>query len=816
MDSEQTRKAAAAGQTAVDPATWPRLKELVADALELAPAARDAFLARECQDAPALRNAALAMLAAAAAATEFLETPAIPAAVSLLPAGTRCGPYTIERLLGEGGFSEVYLAEQQVPIERKVALKLLKPGMDSRAILARFALERRTLARLEHPSIARILDAGATDGGRPFVAMEWVEGCTLKEFVREASPDRRTRLDLFLQACDAVVHAHQRGVIHRDLKPSNLLVAERDGAPQLKVIDFGIAKVLGDAAEDHTRTGQMLGTPGYWSPEQRAGDGDEIDVRADVYALGVVFRELTAEPAGSALPREFDWIVARACAPERERRYGSVGELAADVRAFLGGDALQAGPPTRRYRLGKFVRKHRGPLLAVSAVAATLIAGAVTAAVGFYRADQAMLLAQAAQLEADTTSDYLTRLITEVQPGRAGRDVKVRDLLDASGPLLQSAEQAPEAAARLHYVIGCAYQALGEYAKAKAHLQAAANSYLTRHGELDWRGIEATCQLAGTLSRAGELDALEELLPTVSARAVAARGRFHPKARVLIDLRAKVAFDRGRPGDAEQPLRELLELETADGSPDGMISTLGNLAQVLLSRRAIAEARPFATQGRELSLARHGAEHPMTLTAIRKLAAVEVAASDHAAVAALLGPVLPVAERVFGAEHPETLGIANYLAYAYQNQLRYAEADTIYRKLIPAQARKLARNNPQAAMTTLNYGRLLHLLRRYAAAEPVLRDGHARFLALRGPNDVNTTQADYLLCNSIAMQGRDAEVATQFATAVHAVARVHGPTSELAQSAHRDWCLHFARLLTTGLATGDLSAAARAHRAATR
>ena len=794
----------------VPPVDWLRMKNLIADALELAAEARSDFVRRSCADSPSLAAPALAMLAAATAAPDFLTNPVLPEFppnVAHMPPGTTLGPYTVERLLGEGGFSEVYAARQLAPIERRVALKLLKPGMDSRAVLARFALERRTLARLDHPSIARILDAGATAEGRPFVVMELVAGCTLAQFAREAKPDRRRRLDLFLQACDAVAHAHQHGVIHRDLKPSNLMVAEGPGGPRLKVIDFGIAKVLGEAGEQHTHTGQMLGTPGYWSPEQHDPDGAGVDVRTDVFALGVVFRELNEAPHELKPPREFRWIVARACANDREQRYSSVAEFAADVSAYLRGDALRAGPPTRRYRLAKFVRRNRGLLAALGAIACALVAGAVVSAVGFYRADQARAMAETAQLEADTTADYLTRLIAEVKPGRAGRDIKVRDLLDASGALLKSAERAPEAAARLHLVIGSAYQALGELEPAKRHLRTAADSYAKRHGELDWRAIDAACLLAGAMSSSGDLDALEQLLPEVSARAIAARGPNHPKARVLIDLRAKIAFDRGRPADAEQPLRELLELETNHGSVDGRISVLGNLAQVLLGRRAIAEARRFATEGRDLALARHGPEHPITMAANRKLAAVEVANGDPAAVADLLAPVLPIAWRALGTDHPEALGIANYLAYAYQQQRRFAEAEAVYRDLIPAQGRKFSRQHPQPAMTALNYGRMLHAQGRHGTAEPVLQDAHARFLALRGPDDANTIQAECLLCSSIAKQGGDDEVLTRFAIATLALSRALAPTSETVQSARRDWNQHFARLLLRGMASNDFTKA---------
>ncbi len=801
-------------------ATWARLKDLVADALELPPAKRQPFLAVECAHNPDQLRHAEGMLAAATAAADFLEWPALqPATVAPLPAGTRCGPYTIEALVGEGGFSEVYRALQELPIARRVALKVLKPGMDSRAVLARFAIERRTLALLEHPGIARILDAGATATGRPYVAMEFVDGRTLAQFVASENPTRSVRIALFLQICEAVAHAHQRGIIHRDLKPSNLLVTQAGGTLRTKVIDFGIAKVLEGDGDERTRTGQLLGTPAYCSPEQKTGNVGEIDVRTDVFALGIVFCELLtgarpAEPgpAGNAAkrrdpPREVDWIVAKACAPERERRYDSVVELAADVRAFLAGDALRAGPLTRRYRLGKFARRHRVALVATTFIAVAWLGGGIAASIGFYRADRARQEAEVARREADATAEYLARLIGEVEPKRAGRDVKVVELLNASDALLRRAADEPDVAARLHHVIGKAYQALGEFAQAEGHLRAAADSYAARHGELDWRGIEAACDLASLLHRAGNLAAATPLVEQVSTRAIAARGPNHGRARILIDMRAKLAFDSGRPADAEGPLRELLAIDEGTNRTTAIITTLGNLAQVLLGKRETAEARRLAERARDLAQQHYGPRHPLTMGAVRKLAAVSVQEGDHAAVVALLGPVLPIAERVLGKDHPDTLGIANYLVFALQQQGKLDEAEPLYRELLAAQKSKLARLHPQAVMTLLNFGRLLQAKKNFVAAEPVLRDAHARFAELRGAEDENTLAAAYYLAKSIAAQGRHTEVAAAFALAVAALQKRYAADSKLVVTATTEWAQHLCELADIQQRDGNRTAA---------
>ncbi|MBL8752734.1 MAG: serine/threonine protein kinase [Planctomycetes bacterium] len=781
-------------------ATWSRLKELVADALDLPADERPALLATRCQGWPQLLAQAEAMLTTAGAMADFLERPALdlPELAPLAP-GTQVGPFVVEQRVGEGGFSEVYRARQREPFERVVALKVLKPGLDSRAVLARFALERRTLARLDHPGLARILDAGALANGRPFVAMEFVDGCTLAEFVA-AAPPLATRLDVFLQVCDAVAHAHQRGVIHRDLKPGNVMVARGDRGPQARVIDFGIAKVLAGEpvdGDDRTHAGQLVGTPAYASPEQRSGVVDDVDTRSDVWALGLGLGELASgarllpgAPWPAAAPRELGWIVARATRDERDERYAGVAELAADVRAFLRGDELRAGPPTRRYRFGKFVRRHRVGLGVAAAVGLALLGGGIAATVGLLRAEAARRDAEVARAEATTTADYLARLLSQVTPGRSGRDVKVVDLLGASEALLRSAEGEPDVGARLHMVVGVAYRELGEYEPAIRHLRAAGDVWTERHGPLDARGLEAGSELASALHRAGRLDEAGALVADLVGRVVQVFGERHARHRLLVDMQAKLAFDRGRPQDAEGPLRALLALDEAESRDDAVATTLGNLAQVLLARDEPTEARALATRGFELATARHGQDSPKSLVAARKLAAVHVHRRDHAAVEVLLGPRLAAARKVFGPAHPETLGIANYLAYALQSRGNLAEAKSLYQELVPLQRQKLARLHPQAVMTAMNYGRLLEASGEFAAAEPVLADAHARFLELRGPSDRDTLNAAWLAAKVIAAQGRHAEVAERYAAAIAAI-REHLPADDvLRQEAEAAWREH--------------------------
>ncbi len=337
------------------------------------------------------------------------------------------GPYTILRVLGEGGMGTVYLAEQRQPIHRMVAIKVVKPGMDTRQILNRFAYERQALALMDHPNIARVYDASATEKGRPYFVMEYINGVAITEYCDSHRLNTAERLELFLPVCQALQHAHQKGVIHRDLKPSNVLVTEQDGRPVAKVIDFGIAKATGQQASDATmltQFGQFVGTPEYISPEQADLVTNGVDTSSDVYSLGIVLYELLVgavpfdrimlrkaglaeilriirEEEAPPLPAkltemgqaatqvaerrrtdpitlrrqvagDLNWIVMKAVEKTGQRRYPSVSELAADIRRHLEDQPVLASPPSRMYRAQKFVRRHRAGVLAASGVAAAL------------------------------------------------------------------------------------------------------------------------------------------------------------------------------------------------------------------------------------------------------------------------------------------------------------------------------------------------------------------------------------------------------------------------------------------------------------
>ena len=353
------------------------------------------------------------------------------------------GPYHITQVIGEGGMGVVYMAEQKEPVRRTVAVKMMKVGMDTKEIIGRFEAERQALAVMDHANIAKVLDAGATDAGRPFFVMEYVRGIPLDEYCDGRKLSTQDRLKLFVPVCRAVQHAHQKGVIHRDLKPTNVLVSDQDGAPIPRIIDFGIAKATGQRLTETTLVtslGQAMGTPGYMSPEQAEMSGLDVDTRTDIYSLGVMLYELLIgrlplDPAevglqafiaqlvmrdtnprtpseclsslgpdqdtiaefrrtdpGSlkrALKGDLDWIVMKAIDPDRTRRYETANGLAHELERVLAGEPVLARPPSARYRFTKFVQRNKASVIAAGIVGVALVVATIATSIGMVRATRA-------------------------------------------------------------------------------------------------------------------------------------------------------------------------------------------------------------------------------------------------------------------------------------------------------------------------------------------------------------------------------------------------------------------------------------------
>jgi serine/threonine protein kinase/tetratricopeptide (TPR) repeat protein len=488
-------------------------RDLFEAALDLPPENRASYLDGVCGGDAALRQRLEGLLSKHGRASKFLEEPALSALTTVEDRpvrerpGTLIGPYRLLEQIGEGGFGVVFLAEQQAPLRRKVALKVLKPGMDTRQVIARFEAERQALALMDHPNIARVFDGGETASGRPYFVMELVRGIPITSFCDQSELPIRERLGLFGSICQAMQHAHQKGIIHRDLKPSNVLVTLQESAPLVKVIDFGIAKALGQPLTDKTVfTGfaQLIGTPLYMSPEQAALSNVNVDTRSDIYSLGVLLYELltgtppleeerfkqadydeirrtireeepprpsmrisTLGPAATLVssqrrsePRrlcqlyrgELDWIVMKCLEKDRNRRYETVSALTADVQSYLNDERVLACPPSASYRLRKYARRNKTALAIGGLILCfiALLAGEAGWAVRDRAAREQELALEQAARQAKAANDLELALNRAELSLEQGKQAEARAAVDRAEWL--TAEASPDPARDLRIV----------------------------------------------------------------------------------------------------------------------------------------------------------------------------------------------------------------------------------------------------------------------------------------------------------------------------------------------------------------------------
>jgi tetratricopeptide (TPR) repeat protein len=652
------------------------VENLFARALELPAAERAAFLEKECAGDAALRTAVEGLLRASEDAGEFLECGPRP--------GMTLGGYELVEEIGRGGFSTVWRARQSEPLEREVAVKMIAPGMDSREVLRRFAAERQTLARMTHPGIARVFDAGADASGRPYFVMELVAGAPLTEHCRARGQPLAERLRLFTDACAAVTHAHQRGVIHRDLKPSNILA----GSDGVKVIDFGIARLLEGAGDGLTIAGNVAGTPQWMPPE--AFDGAPPDVRADVFALGLLLCELvTDQPARdpaawktatfaqwaslagepvrpASTGTDLDAIMAHATEVDADQRYASVAELVDDLHAFVQHRPVRARPPTRAYLLKRFLRRHRVETIAAAVALGGIIAGGIVAWQKKTEAEQARVRAEESARRASRTSDMLERMLFAADPERGlPEDASLQDLLEnLSRELPPEAKADPFIEHRLRRALGDAWMGRGHFADAAIHHARARDLAVQLFGP---DSHEAALALFATGNIALQRGLPDEAIPLLLAAGKAFRA-LPPDADADMparcDIQRSMALrDAGRLDEAEAVARGAIA-EAERSVPEVLPRALWALGRVFDIRKEWRQLTPLARRRLEAQRALTGDNRPETWEAESFLAGALLNEQRLAEAREILERVLQKQTTHFGAGHPTTQATADMLRRA--------------------------------------------------------------------------------------------------------------------------------------------------------
>jgi len=726
------------------------------------------------------------------------------------------GPYQLVKLLGEGGMGQVWLAEQAVPVKRKVALKLIKGGRYDQSVIQRFESERQSLAIMDHPAIAKVFDAGTTPDGQPFFVMEFVPGAPITQYCDQKRLNTRERLELFIKVCDGVQHAHQKAIIHRDLKPGNVMVTEVDGKAAPHIIDFGIAKATEKQPDSEalvTQVGMLVGTPGYMAPEQTDANAQDIDTRADVYALGVILYELltgslpfdmkqwqkqplhevlrqireddpprpstkltteartATETAGmrqveprqlvSLLEGDLDWITMKALEKDRARRYDSPTSLAADITRYLTDEPVLATPPSVSYRAGKFAKRHKVAVLAAATVFFMLIALAVSMTVQAVRIARERDRANREAAAAKNVSDFLIGLFNVSNPSQArGNTITAREILDQGANQIETKlTNQPIVQAQLLMTIGTVYESLGLYPQTQKLLEKSLELRRRVLGPQHPDTLGTMKELGRTLRLEGQLAGSEKLLRETLASERRVLGPENPATMQCMVELANVLREQGHLSESEKLRVETLELQRRVLGPEhpDTLKSMNNLADILGQEGRLPEAEQLLREALEIRRRVLGPDHPETLRTAYNLAGY-LGYDNHLEEAEKLQrETLDLRRRVLGDGHPDTLLSMNSLATILQSEKRYAEAEKLRSSVLDVQRSVLGPEHPSTLSTMSDLANTLSVEGRYKEADTLLREALAIQSRTLGPDHPDTADTKYNLACNAALGGQRKE-----------------------------------------------------------